>query len=90
MNDTAGRVRRVLTASLRTSGPQGLSDETALVDTGVDSLRLLDILVRLEPEFGLMISDRAVFDARLRTVGDLVDFVERQRSLAGNPPTGES
>lgn len=90
MNDTGCRVHDVLAAALTGISTTSLTDDALLVDAGVDSLRLLDILVRLEPEFGLTIRDHAVFSARLRTVGDLVNFVEEQRALPDNAPTGES
>lgn len=44
----------------------------------VDSLNLLELIVRLEKEFGAEVDDHAVFEANLRDVGNLIDLVRRE------------
>jgi acyl carrier protein len=66
------------------SQPGRLTDQERLVDVGLDSLSLLELLVRIERDFGLTIADRAVLEANLVTVADLVHFVDDQ--LVGTQP----
>jgi acyl carrier protein len=82
MTTVGARVKDVIRVPLSEDGPVELPDDALLVDVGVESLRLLDLLVRVEQEFSLTIADHAVFAARLRTVGDFVDFVEQQLLLS--------
>lgn len=54
-----------------------LKPETQLVaDLGVDSARALHLLVKLEDELGVEIDDEDVAD--LQTVGNVLDFIDRQ------------
>ncbi len=53
-----------------------LKRETELVaDLGIDSPKALQLLVELEDEFGIEISDEEA--ARMETVGDVLDFYEK-------------
>lgn len=59
-----------------------LTSDTALADLGIDSLDALNILFALEEAFSVSIPEE---DSRaIRTVGDLVDAIEKaQRATAG-------
>jgi acyl carrier protein len=74
----------VVSALLSTKA--GQRDAPALVDDatavggaglGITSLNLLQALVRIEDELGIVFDDRAVADGELHSVGAVVDLVER-------------
>jgi len=46
-------------------------------DLGADSLDLLQLLMRLEDDYGIKIPDQTL--AGFKTVGDVVAFVEKQK-----------
>lgn len=46
-------------------------------DLALDSLALVSVLIRLGGDFGVEVGDQEFDMARLETVGDLVDLVER-------------
>ena len=52
-----------------------LSEDTDIVaDLGADSLDVVEMMVALEEEFGILIEDEKI--AELKTIGDVVDCVE--------------
>ncbi|MFI6172150.1 hypothetical protein ACIBCN_35605 [Nocardia sp. NPDC051052] len=63
----------------RRAAPPLVDDETAIggAGLGISSLNLLQALVRIEDELGIVFDDRAVADAALYSVGTVVDLVER-------------
>ncbi|MFI9503887.1 acyl carrier protein [Nocardia sp. NPDC052566] len=74
----------VITALLATKPEQHaaaallIDDETAIggAGLGISSLNLLQALVRIEDELGIVFDDRAVADAALQSVGAVADLVE--------------
>ncbi len=55
---------------------ESLKRETELVaDLAIDSPKALQLLVELEDEFGIEISDEEA--AKMETVGDVLDFYEK-------------
>jgi acyl carrier protein len=77
--EVAGAVREVVAETLRLS-PDAVALDAALEDgLGVDSMAMIEINVGLERRFGFAI--RTSFakpeEIGLRTVGDLVAFVEK-------------
>ncbi|MBQ9664454.1 MAG: acyl carrier protein [Oscillospiraceae bacterium] len=55
--------------------PETISLETNLIDDlGADSLDVVELIMSLEDEFGVSISDDAA--AQLYTVGRIVDYLE--------------
>ncbi|MFE2531612.1 acyl carrier protein [Streptomyces sp. NPDC059371] len=82
-NSTHLRVKKIL-GQVRNIPAEEITDEQVLTDEiGLDSLSLLEVVVRLEAEFRTVIPDSELFRARLRTVGDLTDLtarhIERER-----------
>jgi acyl carrier protein len=59
--------------------PALIDDQTAIGGTGlgISSLNILQALVRIEDELGIVFDDRAVAEAPLNSVGTVVDLVER-------------
>jgi acyl carrier protein len=55
-------------------------------DLGIDSLELVSIVIDLEGETGIPIPDAAV--AEMKTVGDLIRYMEVGQSVAGAPNGG--
>lgn len=63
----------------RTSGELRLTPHTDLVnEAGIDSPRMIDIVLDIEDRFGFTVEDREV--DRLRTFGDLVTLVASRSS----------
>lgn len=59
--------------------PDKLAPETELVaDLGIDSPKALQLLVTLEEELGIEISDEEA--AKMETVGDVLAFYQQARS----------
>ncbi|MEU6128973.1 acyl carrier protein [Saccharopolyspora sp. NPDC047091] len=72
------RIKQIMIESLRIDrSPHELTNDLVLDSDAIrmDSLNLLELIVRIERELGGEVSDRAVFEANLRTVGDLIDLV---------------
>jgi acyl carrier protein len=70
------KVSRVEVAALRT-------DMDLVADLGFDSAKALELLVNLEEELGIEVSDEQA--ARLNTVGDILAIVDH---LQPPPPRG--
>lgn len=52
-----------------------LSEKTDIAeDLGADSLDVVELVMTLEDEFGLMIEDEEVME--LKTIGDVVNYIE--------------
>lgn len=52
-----------------------LAEKTDIVeDLGADSLDVVELIMSLEDEFGLMIEDEEIME--LKTVGDVVNYIE--------------
>ena len=56
-----------------------------LLAFGLDSVRLLDLLLAVEDAFGLEIGDSDPELAAVETVGDLVALIERRSHAAASP-----
>lgn len=56
-----------------------IRDEARLLDYGMDSVRAVDFIVRLEETFGISISETEA--AKLRTFRDVIRFVEGKLCL---------
>ena len=53
---------------------ESITAETDIVgDLGADSLDVVELIMSLEEEFGIVITDEAVHD--FRTVGDVAEFI---------------
>ena len=56
--------------------PENITMDTNLIDDlGADSLDVVELIMSLEDEFGLSISDEDA--AQLLTVGKIVDYLEK-------------
>jgi acyl carrier protein len=56
-----------------------INDETSLMDLGVDSMAALEVVVALESEFGVSITDMESGMEAFKSINSLADFVETNR-----------
>ena len=68
------RIIRIVAGVARTDTGTITLDTDLITDLGVDSASALVLLVELEDEFDVTLSDRAA--ANLRTVGDIVRYLD--------------
>ena len=68
------RVKEVIAKQLRIK-PEDISDNASVIeDLGADSLDIVELLMTLEDEMGIIIPDDAALG--LRTVKDIADYLE--------------
>jgi len=55
--------------------PEKITRETDIMnDLGADSLDLVELIMTLEDEYGVSVTDESVYEHK--TVGDIADFIE--------------
>ena len=67
-------VKNALVKQLRVSESDITVDSKILEDLGADSLDVLQLLMTIEDEYGIVIPDEALAD--FKTVGDIVSYLE--------------
>ncbi len=67
------RVREIIANTLRIELEQVLDTADIMDDLGADSLDVLDLIIALEEEFGISISDADVINNRI--VEDVVSYI---------------
>ena len=71
-------VRKILAKQLRISDPEKISLDSAIQkDLGADSLDILQLLMKIEDGYGIVIPDEEL--SGLVTVRDVISFVEKQQ-----------
>ncbi len=60
--------------------PADIGDDTALVEYGVDSFLLLEVIVAIEEEFGVKIEQGDITSETLKSVNSLAELVESKQS----------
>ena len=67
--------------------PEVLQREAVLEDLAIDSLSMIEVLFAVEDEFKIVVPpEPAAWRGQIRTVGDLVDYVD-ELIAAQRPPT---
>ena len=67
--------------------PEAIEEDKSLIDTyGVDSVSLLELVVGIEEEFGIAVSDKDFRVAHFETVAALAVFVRERLEGANGPP----
>ena len=70
------KVRAILAKQLRVDAATVTLDAQIKKDLGADSLDILQLLMRLEDQYGIIIPDKAL--ATFNTVGDVVTYLEQE------------
>ena len=66
-------IAELLAGAARIDRAEVTRDQRLRDDLGLDSLAMIDLVVAAEDRFGMRVPDEEV--DRLRTVGDLVDYI---------------
>jgi len=68
------RIREALAAQFEVD-PDKITRETDVMeDLGADSLDLVELIMTLEEEYGVTVTDESIYERR--TVGEVADFIE--------------
>jgi len=71
---TFNKIQAALAAQFEVN-PATITRETDIVkDLGADSLDLVELIMTLEDEYGVNITDESVYEHK--TVGDVTDFID--------------
>lgn len=74
MNDVFERLKAVVAKELRVD-PETITLDSAFVDDlGADSLDMVELVMALEDEFGISITDEEA--QQIRTIRDAVEYIE--------------
>ena len=75
-NDMFEKVQTILAKQLRKDPSLITMDSLIKKDLGADSLDILQLLMRIEDQYGIVIPDQAL--AKFETVADVVNYLESQ------------
>jgi len=68
------RIKEVLAAQFELD-PDSITRETDVMnDLGADSLDLVELIMTLEDEYGVSVTDESVYERK--TVGEIAEFIE--------------
>ena len=70
------KVQTILAKQLRIDAAKITPDSQIKKDLGADSLDILQLLMRIEDQYGIVIPDQAL--AKFETVGDVMKYLEQQ------------
>ena len=70
------KVRAILARQLRVDPERVIPEAQIKKDLGADSLDILQLLMRIEDQYGIVIPDEEL--ATFNTVGDVVAYLEKQ------------
>ena len=70
------KVQAILARQLRVDAAKVTLDAQIKKDLGADSLDILQLLMRIEDQYGIVIPDKAL--ATFNTVGDVVAWLEQE------------
>jgi acyl carrier protein len=86
MEDLKGRIRKLIVEKLRLENvkPEEIQDETPLFGEGLglDSIDALELVVALEKEFGIKITDEEVGVRVFRNLNTLAAFIQEKGEAA--------
>jgi acyl carrier protein len=74
------KVRAILARQLRVDPERVVPEAQIKKDLGADSLDILQLLMRIEDQYGIVIPDEEL--AAFNTVGDVVAYLEKQEPEA--------
>ena len=68
------KVKELISKQLNRPIEEITDDKEIVKDLGADSLDVVEMMMSVEDEFGLMIEDEEI--AEMKTVGDVVNYIE--------------
>ena len=68
------KIKSILSSQFGIDEDQITENTDIVNDLGADSLDVVEMMMSVEDEFGLMIEDEEI--AEMRTVGDVVNYIE--------------
>ena len=74
--DMFPEVQRILAKQLRIADPATVTLDSQIKKLGADSLDILQLLMRIEDDYGIVIPDEEL--ATFVTVGDVVNYLNAQ------------
>jgi acyl carrier protein len=77
MSDVFQKVKEIIVDKLGVDDSAVKPEAAFVEDLGADSLDIVDLIMALEEEFGIDISDEEA--QKLRTVGDAVKYIESHK-----------
>ena len=76
MDNMFEKVQAILAKQLRVDAAKVTLDAQIKKDLGADALDILQLLMRIEDQYGIVIPDKAL--ATFNTVGDVVAWLEQE------------
>lgn len=70
------KVRAIISDKLNVDQEEIKMESSIVDDLGADSIDLIELIMNLEEEYGISISDEEA--VKLKTVGDVVEFINSQ------------
>jgi acyl carrier protein len=76
--DVETRVREIISEQLGVAANEVTPEASFIEDLGADSLDIVELVMALEEEYGMEISDEEA--EKIRTVKDVVDYIQAHKS----------
>ncbi|MGA8943552.1 MAG: acyl carrier protein [Thermoactinomyces sp.] len=75
--ETLERVKKIIVESLNVDPSEVTMEANIKEDLGADSLDVVDLIMELEDEFDMEISDEEA--EKITTVGDVIEYIEKNK-----------